>query len=200
MSDSALSETAQKTGLRKREWASIALMVLFIAGWVVLMFLVPPDEIVEKVGVENTYGAIFVLSILGALGSMTTFSSYPAMMTAAAGGMSPLALGVVSGIGLTIGDAIFYYLVGEIKGLLRGRAKKKAYEMGDWLEERPRWVIPGVTYVWVGMLPLPNNILTGALSLSSYPFWKVLVPILLGNLTFPIFVAYTASMGIELFS
>ncbi len=183
----------------RREWMTLALVGLFMAGWVVLMFLVPPERIVRMAGVENAYAVVLLLSVIGALGSMTTFSSYPAIVTFAAGGMNPLALGLVSAIGLTIGDALFYRFVGEVSGLLRGGAKEKAVKVGRWLEERPRWVIPFVTWVWVGLLPLANNILTGALSLSGYRFRKVLVPLFLGNATFPTGVAYLASSGIDLF-
>lgn len=186
------------TGLNRREWITVALLGAFLAGWVILMFMIPPDRIVKMAGVENAYGIVFFLSIIGALGSMTTFSSYPAIVTFAAGGMSPLFLGLVSGVGLTIGDALFYRFVGEVSGLLRGKAKEKAQKVGAWLEERPRWVIPGITYVWVGLLPLANNILTGALSLSGYRFRRILLPLLLGNVTFPLAVAYLSPLGVKL--
>lgn len=185
--------------LRRREWLTIALAGLFLVGWVVLMFLVSPDQLVRKLGVENAYLVVFFLSVLGTLGSMTTFSSYPAIVTFAAGDMNVLALGVISGLGLTVGDWIFYSLVGDVRTLLRGRAREKARQLGDWLEERPRWVVPVVTYAWVGLLPLANNILTGALALSGYRFRRILLPLFLGNVTFPTGVAYLASMGIELF-
>lgn len=178
---------------------TIALIAVFVIAWAVLLFLVPPDELVRKVGVENAYLSVLLLSVLGALGSMTTFSSYPAIVTFAAGDMNFWALGLVSGIGLTIGDAIFYSLVGRVKGLLRGRVKEKAVEVGEWLEDRPPWLIRVVTYIWVGLLPLANNILTGALALSGYRFRKILLAIFLGNVTFPTGVAYLASIGVELF-
>lgn len=181
------------------KWITIGLIAVFVVGWAVLLFLVTPDELVRKMGVENAYLSVLLLSVLGALGSMTTFSSYPAIVAFAAGDMNVWALGLVSGVGLTIGDAIFYSLVGKVKGLLRGRAKDKAVEVGEWLEDRPRWVIPVVTYIWVGLLPLANNILTGALALSGYRFRRILIPIFLGNVTFPTAVAYMASIGIELF-
>lgn len=185
--------------LTRRQWITIALVVVFLAAWAVLMFLVPPDRIVERLGVENAYGVVLLLSIVGAMGSMTTFSSYPAIVTFAAGDMSVLALGLVSGIGLTIGDAIFYSFATEVKGLLSGRARERAVEVGEWLEERPEWMIPVVTYVWVGLLPIANNLLTGGLALAGYRFRRILVPVFLGNVTFPTGVAYLASIGIELF-
>lgn len=185
--------------ISRRERLALTLFVGLFLGWVVLIFVVPPDEIVRRLGMENAYGVVLMLSVIGALGSMTTFSSYPAIVTFAAGGMSVGALGLVSGVGLTVGDALFYTLVTEVSGLLRGRAREKAVEVGEWLESRPRWVIPVVVYVWVGLLPLANNVLTAALALSGYRFRKILLPIFLGNVTFPLGVAYLASLGIELF-
>lgn len=183
----------------RREGLALFVAVAFLVAWIILFFLVPPDEIVRRLGVENAYPVVLLLSVIGAIGSMTTFSSYPAIVTFAAGGMNVVALGVVSGIGLTIGDAIFYSVVTEVTGLLRGRAKEKAIRVGEWLETRPGWAIPLVTYVWVGLLPLANNILTGALALSGYRFRRILVPLFLGNVTFPLGVAYLASIGIKLF-
>ncbi len=184
-------------GKVRKGW-TYATIVLFLVGWVVLFVLVPAEEIVGRLGVENAYLVVLLLSAVGALGSMTTFSSYPAIVTFAAGGMHPLLLGLVSGIGLTIGDAIFYYFFSELKGLLRGRTKERAVAVGEWLESRPGWVIPAVTYVWVGMLPIANNILTGALALTGYRFRKILAPLFLGNVTFPAAVAYLSMLGIEL--
>lgn len=186
-------------GEGRRKWFTIGLAAAFLTTWIVLFFLIPPRDLVEHVGVENAYLMVFLLSVIGAIGSMTTFSSYPAIVTFAAGDMHFLALGVVSGIGLTVGDAFFYYFCTELKGLLAGRVEDKAIEVGLWLESQPRWVIPIVTYVWVGLLPIANNILTGALAITGYPFRRILIPLFLGNVTFPTAVAYLASIGIEIF-
>lgn len=183
---------------RRRGW-TILLATAFLAGWLVVVLRVPPEQLVRGLGVENAYLLVLFLSVIGALGSMTTFSSYPAVVTFAAGGMSIPMLGLLSAIGLTIGDALFYFLVGEVTGLLRGSAKEKATRVGEWLESRPRWVIPVVTYAWVGLLPLANNILTGALALTGYRFRRIVLPIFLGNATFPTIVAYLASTGVEVF-
>lgn len=184
----------------RRKRLTIVLSALFIGAWIVLVFLAPPAEIVERVGVENAYLVVLLLSIIGALGSITTFSSYPAIVTFAAGDMNVLALGLVSGIGLTLGDAVFYFLCTEIKGLLTGRLEEKAVATGLWLETQPAWVIPLVTYVWVGLLPLANNLLTGALAITGYPFRRILPPLFLGNVTFPTGVAYFASLGFTFFA
>jgi hypothetical protein len=183
-------------GSDRRQWWTWALLALFVAGWAALFFLVDPDRLAERLGEENSYLVVLVLSVIGAIGSMTTFTSYPAIVTFAAGDLSPWLLGLVSGVGLTIGDAIFYYVFSEFR--LRGGAKEKAEAVGAWLEERPGWVIPVVTYVWVGMLPIANNILTGALALSGYSFRRLLAPLFLGNVTFPTAVAWLASRGIEI--
>lgn len=185
--------------LSRRQWVTIGLIVVFLTAWVLLVFLYSPDRLVRELGVENAYLVVLALSVIGALGSMTTFSSYPAIVTFAAGDMNAWALGLVSGVGLTIGDAIFYSFVGEVKGLLGGRAREKALQVEGWLEERPDWLVPVVTYVWVGLLPVANNILTGGLALTGYKFRKILIPVFLGNVTFPTGVAFLASIGIQLF-
>lgn len=185
--------------LSRRQLITIALVVVFFVGWIGLVFVLPPDELVERLGVENAYLVLFFLSALGALVSMTTVSAYPAIVTFAAGDMELWALGIVSGIGLTVGDAVFYVLAGEVKGLLHGRAKEWSERVGGWLDDRPGWILSLTTYVWVGFLPLANNILTGGLALAGVRFRTILVALLLGNLTFPTGVAFLTARGIELF-
>ena len=187
------------TDFFEEEWVSVALVAAFVVAWATLFFLVSPDELVARLGVEQAYLVVFLLGVLGALLSMTTFSTYPAIVTFAVGGMNLFGLVAAAGVGLTVGDWMFYSLGTRVKGLLSGRPERWARRLEEWLEERPRWQVTGVTYVWVGLLPLANNILTGALALGGYRFRAVLVPILLGNLTFPAGVAWLATRGIELY-
>lgn len=182
-----------------RDWISIALITLFIAGWVVLFILTTPEELVQRLGVQQAYGVVFLLSVIGALGSMTTFSTYPALAAFAVGGMSLVALTAVAAVGLTVGDWIFFSLATRVKGLLGGRPRERVERLRGWLEDRPRWQISWVTWVWVGLLPLANNILTGALALSGFRFRRILVPLFLGNVTFPAGVAWLATLGVDLY-
>lgn len=182
-----------------RDWVSITLVGAFLVGWVVLFLLTSPDELIRKLGVEQAYLVVFLLSVIGALGSMTTFSTYPALVAFALGGMNLIALTAVAAVGLTLGDWVFFTLVTRAKGLLTGRLREKARRLEGWLDERPRWQVSGLTYLWVGLLPLANNILTGALALGGYRFRRILLPLFLGNVTFPAGVTWLATLGIEIY-
>lgn len=183
----------------EEKWVSMALVVGFVVAWTLLFFFLSPEELVASLGVQQVYAVVFLLSVLGALLSMTTFSTYPAIVAFALGGMSFVGLVATAGLGLTLGDRIFYSLGTRVKKLLSGRPERWAVRLEEWLEARPRWQITGVTYVWVGLLPLANNVLTGALALGGYRFRDVLMPIFLGNVTFPAAVAWLATQGIELY-
>ena len=85
------------------------IILAFVVAWTVLLFFFSPKEIVEMIGVNNSYLVIFLVAVIGAFSSFTTFSAYPVIVTMAAGKLDPLLIGVVAGIGLAIGDTFFYF-------------------------------------------------------------------------------------------
>ena len=183
----------------RRRRISLGVVLVFVAAWIAVFVFASPDRLIEGLGIENAYLVLFALGVVGAVGSMTTFSTYPALVAFATGGMNLMALALVAGLGLTLGDALFYSLGGEVKALLGGRPREKAEQLGEWLEDRPSWVLPLVTWVWVGFLPLANNILTGALAVGGYRLRRIALPLFLGNVTVPLVVAWLARQGVRLF-
>lgn len=195
-----MTDEASPLSDRTRRWATVILALLFVAGWAVLMFVMSPDELVDSLGVEQAFGVVFLLGVIGALASMTTFSTYPAIVTFAVGGMNLPGLVLVTAVGLTVGDWLFYSLVTRVKGLLGGKLRDRTLQLERWLDGLPHRRVQVVTFVWVGLLPLANNILTGALAVGGYHFRRIVVPIALGNTVFPAGVAILALQGVELYS
>ena len=195
-----MTDEATALSERTRRLGTVLLALLFVAGWAVLMFVMSPAELVDSLGVEQAYLVVFLLGVIGALASMTTFSTYPAIVTFAVGGMNPIGLVLVTALGLTIGDWLFYSLVTRVKGLLGGKLHDRTLQLERWLDGLPDRRVQVVTFVWVGLLPLANNILTGALAIGGYHFRRIVIPIALGNTVFPSGVAILAIQGVELYA
>jgi len=170
-----------------------------VLGWTIMLFYFAPKELVEQIGVSNSYLIVFLVAVIGAFSSFTTFSAYPVIVTMAAGKLDPLLLGVVAGIGLAIGDTFFYYFGVSARGVASKKLKNWLSNTLKWLKKKSDHFIQLFIFGYVGFTPFPNNILTGLLALSKYPYRKVALPLILGDLVLPIVAAYLSAKGVEFF-
>ena len=180
-----------------RYWLPFSLVLLFILAWTVLLFKYTPEEIVERLGLSNSYIVTFLLSMISAFTSVTTFSAYPAIVTLALGEMDPLSLGLVAGAGIAIGDILFFYFGYTVRGITTEKFKKKLTRVLEKVKKRSDLLIQFIIYIYVAFTPFPNNLLTGSLALIGYPFKKVVVPLVLGDITLPVVVAYIVYSGFD---
>lgn len=157
----------------------------------VLFFLfVPPEVIVEKIGVEGGYIVIFLLALLG-VSSFVSASFYTTLVVfATSGEFNPFLLALFSAPGRIVGDSMFFFLG------LHGRKVKSEFwqkfvnSFSSWLKKFPRWVPLFITYGYTGFTPLPHDFLMVALGVGGVSY-KFLLPVLLiGNATFVLFVSF----------
>lgn len=85
-------------------------ILIFIIVWILILNSISPDSIVAKIGVGNSYLILFLISAIGGVSSISASSYYLAVTVFASGGLSPVFLGLVGGVGVTIGDSLFFYL------------------------------------------------------------------------------------------
>jgi membrane protein YqaA with SNARE-associated domain len=170
------------------------LTVIPIAVFSLLIAVLSPEEILGFVGVENAYALMFLVSLIGGL---TIFSAVPypvLLLTFAAGGLNPLALGVACASGLMLGDSTSYYIGYRGKALLNGLQgvpQRVFRSMQRLYSAKPRWV-PPLIFLYGALVPLPNDIITLSAGLSRFPFWRTMIPLALGNLIFAVGLAYFA--------
>lgn len=170
-------------------------LALFLVAWTTLLFFISPEELVANIGVTNVYLVIFLLAVFGGMSSFTGPSFFVAVGTAALGGADPLILALTGGVGLLISDTVFYYAA------LRGRRVLERYwqEWVDWavgiVGSLPRFAVFGGTYAYMGLSPLPNDVLMVVLALSKYPFWQLAPCMVAGNITLICVVSYAAIGG-----
>jgi len=172
-----------------RAWV-FALLVALVVLWVLAFWYIDPKQLVETIGVENGYVFVFVLALLGGVSSLT-FSSYVGtLVLLAAGGLNPYLLGVVSGLGVTLGDTAYFYLGRHGRALLKSGSLSRAIaSLTHWLDHRPIWLASLVTYLYVSFTPLPNDLLAIAMGLSQRPYVPIIVPMVLGNMTHTILIS-----------
>lgn len=164
-----------------KKYRDLIIFCVVLAAWLGALLFISPEEIVANVGVETGYLLVFLTALIG-ISSITSASFYATVIILASSGeFNPLFLALSAAPAMAIGDSIFFFLG------LKGRSlvpEKYLNKFSDWLKERPDWLAPVVAYFYTGFTPLPQDFLMVTLGVSGATFWKILIAILLGNITF----------------
>jgi len=148
---------------------------------------------VAWIGVENGYLVMFFIAFFGGLSTFTSVTYFATVITLAAAGLNPVGLAFASSAGVTIGDAIFYYIgYYGLREVATGRVGRFVVFVTRWLEKKPRAGIFMFIYSYAAFTPLPNDVLAILLGAMRQPIWLVLPALVLGNATL---TYLTANLG-----
>ena len=168
---------------------SRGIFISCLAGFSAIFYYSSPYKTISYIGVENGYLIIFILAIMGGL---STFSGVPyhlVLITLASGGLNPLLLGTVTGIGVMLGDTTSYYIGYEGREIIPEKIRKYLNKMFSFGSRYPR-TLPVFFLLYGSFIPLSNDFIVISAGLAKYPFMKVMVPLAIGNLIFNISLAY----------
>lgn len=179
--------------MRRRNIIKFSLLAGFIIIWSLFITIIGTTKIVDFLGAHNSYTILFIVGALGGVSTITSTSFYTTLSTFANGGLNPYYLGIIGGIAITVGDSLFYYLGRKGEESLPKKARKFTRKFGEWMQERPKWIVQLITFVYSGCTPLPNDILTVSLGISKYTYKNILLPLVLGNIFLTTIVALIAS-------
>jgi len=183
---------------RVKRYLYFIILIIFIILWSQLLYLIHPETIVESIGLQNIYIITFFIGAIGGTATVTVISYYPIILTLAFGGGNPIILGIVGGLGLTLGNILYYYFGLKGKDVMNHSHNKRTERILTWINKRPAWMIQMLIFVYVGLTPLPNNILTMSSGLTGYPFKRLIVPLVLGNVTLTTILSLVAIQGAQM--
>ena len=149
-----------------------------------------------SIGVTNSYLLLFVIALVGGVSSFTTGSYLATLYLLAQQGLSVPLLGLAGGVAIFIGDIIFFYLGRYGIKALQQSESEWADKFSDWIAKRSDKSLQLFTYVYVGLTPLPNDIITIALGASGRPFKTFLLPLFIGSIQLQTLAAYLFSLGL----
>ncbi len=170
--------------------------ILFFVTFSLIFYYSSPESVIGFVGVENAYGLIFVLALAGGL---TTFSGIPyhlVLVALATGGLNPFVLGGVTALGVMLGDSTSYY-IGYQGRLLMPHRLQTALQKLSVLEDKYPKLLPFFFLLFGSCLPFSNDVITIPMGFLHYPFWRVIIPLGLGNLIFNVALALIAAHAYE---
>ncbi len=172
-----------------KEHLSIVIFSLILILWTLLLFFYSPVTIVEFLGITNSYLIIFLLSFFGGTSIIIAFPYYLFVITLGAGGLNPLLLGLTAGTAVILGDSTSYLIGLKGKTVLPDFLQKKFKRFHNWLLKGPTILITGFLFLYGAFIPIPNDIIVIPLGLAQYPYFKLIIPLGLGNIFFNVMLA-----------
>jgi membrane protein YqaA with SNARE-associated domain len=174
-------------------------VILLVGAFLIFsttFYLLSPETILSAIGVENAYLFMFLLAFAG---GVTTFSGIPyhlVMIAFASGGLSPWLLGLWTACGVMLGDTTSYFLGRQGSKLMSSRAQIVFDKLKQIEEQHPRF-LPLAFLLYGTFIPFSNDLLVIPAGLLGYPFWRVMIPLGIGNLLFNIGLALVATYATE---
>jgi len=165
----------------------ILFIIVLVAVWSYFIYNFGAEHLVQVLGVTNGYLLAFFVTLFGGSSTLTSLSYIATITTLALGGLDPLVLALIGGAGLFMGDLIYYYIG------FRGREVFVETDIiktiTKYADKLPHWAAIVIMYLYFST-PFPNDFLIVLLGLSRFSFRQILIPLVLGDMTFIFIVSY----------
>jgi membrane protein YqaA with SNARE-associated domain len=164
-------------------------ILFFISFSIFFLAYSSPEKLINFIGADNAYGLIFVLAFIGGL---TTFSGVPyhlILITLASGGLNPFWLGLSASTGVMLGDSTSYFIGYQGRAITPVGWQKFFGKVYDFGFKHPA-LLPLLFFLYGALVPLSNDFIVISMGLARYPFWRVMIPLGLGNLVFNFGLSY----------
>jgi hypothetical protein len=158
-----------------------------------------PEQIIQKIGIQNTYIILFIVSFFAGFSSGGSLIFLAGLTAFLSGGLKFLTVALISGTALAIGDIIMLHLFLSGRKLIPKKTQHKLDKLSNYLNKKPTHLIPIIIIIYIVFSPLPNDILILSLAAINYTKRKAIPLIIIGDITFTILYSYLISQGITLF-
>lgn len=165
----------------------------------VLLCFVNPHQIIEYVGVENSYLIVFLIAAIGGLSTFTSTTLFTTIATFSAGGAIPWLVGLAAGVGIFISNSVFYLLAALGRKSIPEHWNAKILSTARWMRKMPVWLLFFTIYLYFGFSPLPNDLLIIVLVIARFKYRQVAPILFAGSITVAILTAYLARFGFHFF-
>lgn len=170
--------------------ALLALILLFTS--------ITPEHLVRTLGARNGYFLIALVSLLGGFSAAGAPTFIALLITLTVGGLNPLLLALIAGVGLALGDLFMFYAGSKGRELLSATWDARMEKIRLRFTNTPllHKSIPVFSYLYIGFLPLPNDVLLLSLASIKYPMKKMVWIIITGDITFTLAITTLAARSV----
>lgn len=184
--------------ITKKRVRAIVVVLGFLIVSISLAF-VSPEYVAERLGTQNVLLLMFAFGVVGGLTTFTGIPYHLILASFAAGGVNPLALGMVTAAGVMIGDSTMYVLGKNIAPAIPAQFKEVIKKIGIFFDAHPKLLAPAL-FTYGSLCPFSNDWIVASLSIHGYSFWKIITPLALGNIVFNVAIAYLGIYGYDALS
>jgi hypothetical protein len=184
--------------VKTRNAAMVLCYLLLTAVVTIFACQIAPADMAGLLGTGNAYVMVFAMALLGGFSSWTSFSMIALNVAHVSGGMNLLVIGLISGIGLPIGDFTMFLASRKGRELISGKYDRFLRKLPLVRSENGQSAVPIATYVYMGLTPLPNDMLLVYLGMIRFPRKKIYLPILLADMTYPIMATTPTLHGLSM--
>ncbi len=139
-----------------------------------------------KLALHYGYWGAFFSAVVGSVTIIIVFPYTIIIVFLASQGLNPIYLGLLMGLGATIGQ-MSGYLIGLTGSRYVARQKPTTYEALEEIVTRRPGMIQWLLFVFA-VTPLPDDVVFIPLGILRYPWWKIILPTLLGKVISGLFV------------
>lgn len=181
-----------------KKGVGLTVLIAIILSWSVALYFISPSSIVEALG-AHTVLAVFVAGFLGGTSILFPFPYYLVVITAAAGGFNVLLIGLAAGLGVALGDSTSYLIGYAGRSVLPARVQRVFTSVQKWISDDHSYKFYAFLFTYGAIIPLPNDVVVVPLGVAKVPFWRVIIPFGLGNITFNTVLAALTVAGFHIF-
>lgn len=179
-----------------KRFAIIFILIVFIS-WSILLYKIPPLELTKAVGVNNSYLLILLVAFLGGSSILIPFPYYLFIVTFGAAGLNPFLIGFLGGLGLAIGDSTSYIIGYHGREIFTPRFQRLFKKFCSWCNTGHIFWMYIFLFIYGAIIPIPNDVIVVPLGLSRYPYWKMAIPLALGNMVYTTGLALIGFYGLS---
>lgn len=176
--------------------ATLFALILFLIGWTIILYQLSPSHLVEHLGVKNSYAVAFLLAFFGGLSVFTAFPYYLVIATLGAGGLNPFLLGLTAGMGVIMGDSTSYLIGYSGREVVPSYLQNYFRKFCEWcLSNKYSFPVSIFLFLYGALVPFPNDLIVIPMGLARYPYWRLMIPLGIGNIAFNIGMAFIGAYG-----
>lgn len=172
------------------------LIAIFIVWNIALFFI---DKELANNLLQNNNHAYLIFFVIASTTGLSIFAAgtfYTTLVQFTQIGLDPIILGVIGGLGTSIGDFMYLYLARQARdfsNIKKSRTYNKIsqYVSRDLCHESCYRVYIFV-FLFAAFVPIPNDILMVALGFLSYKYSRIIPLVILGNIVMVSLVAIGA--------
>lgn len=174
------------------------LLAGLILALILFLYLVDPEAFVRQLGIQNAYLLTLLMAFSAGFSSVTAYSTLAMVITLVSGGVNPLYLGLIAGIGLAASDLIMFGLTSKGRELVTGKWDARFKKVAGFFKGKRAKALPFLAYFYL-ITPLPNDLLIVFFALIQYPLKKLALPVIAGDLTHYLLITFLTAKGVMLF-